>query len=92
MRGQGQICFLDGKNAILLAPELQASAVFCTPDLADAFPSRHGRLHETPQQAFALLARTLYPEANFPQPLFDRRGISPLPYCARRALSKMERC
>lgn len=79
----GQICFVDGKSAAALAPRLLSSAVFCTTEIAAAVPPSVARLITTrPQQAFALLSRTLYPEAAFPQPLFDRKGISPQAHVA----------
>ncbi len=79
----GHICFLDGKSAAAIAPRLQASAVFCTAEMSDKIAPNVVRLiTPRPQQAFALLARTLYPEAAFPQPLFDRRGISPAAHVA----------
>jgi UDP-3-O-[3-hydroxymyristoyl] glucosamine N-acyltransferase len=81
--GCGQICFVDGKDAPSLAARLRASAVFCTAGIAARAPSGVATLIAAkPQQAFALLARTLYPEATFPQPLFDRRGISPAAHIA----------
>lgn len=79
----GQICFLDGKSAASIAPTLHASAVFCTSVIAEKVPGRVATLSTPrPQQAFALLTRTLYPEATFLQPLFDRRGISPAAHVA----------
>lgn len=79
----GQICYLDGKGAAKLAERLRASAVFCGSEIADKIPQQVARLVTgRPQQAFALLTRVLYPEANVPQPLFDRRGVSPAAHIA----------
>ncbi len=76
--GAGSLVFIDGRrNASLMSAGLDASAIFCTDDVADLVPpgvavlvSRH------PQQDFASIGRLLFPTAVKPAPLTGETGIS----------------
>ncbi len=57
---------------------LRAAAVFCTEDVASEVPSDVAVLvTPKPQQAFAKVGRTLYPQSSRPDPIMQGEGISP---------------
>ncbi len=75
--GEGDIAFVEGKRNAGMLSGLRASAVLCTPDLADAVPDGVAALLTArPQQAFAAVGRKLFPGAAFPEALTAQAGIS----------------
>ena len=75
---KGALVFIEGKRNAPLAANIKASAVLCTPDVVDKIPAGVAiLLSPTPQSAFALFGRLLYPAAASPRPLTGETGISP---------------
>lgn len=84
--GPGDIVFLEGRQGAELLPRLQAGAVLCTAELAASISSDIAILiTPRPQQAFALVARSLFPEATTPGPWLATAGISPAAHIAHDA-------
>ncbi len=75
--GANDLVFLEGRRGLDLLPALTAGVVLATLDIAARIPPTPTVLIAArPQQAFALLARTLYPEANRPVPMLGSAGVS----------------
>jgi len=85
--GPGDLVFLEGRRGAGLLPKLRAGAVLCTADLAPSVPAGIAVLvTPRPQQAFALIARHLFPDATKPGPWFSAvAGISPSAHVASDA-------
>lgn len=76
--GDGTLVFVDGKRNAGGLANLQAAAVLCTPDVAAIAPAGIAVLVAAkPHQAFAQVARLLYPGAARPTPITAETGISP---------------
>ena len=76
--GRGRVVFVEGRKAAALLPRLRASAVFCRPEDMALVPAGIAVLTTpAPSQAFALLARVLFPSAARPGPVTGETGISP---------------
>jgi UDP-3-O-[3-hydroxymyristoyl] glucosamine N-acyltransferase len=76
--GEGMLVYIDGKRNSSLLIGLQAAALLCTQDVAMIAPSNMAVLvSPQPQQAFATVARMLFPTAARPGPLTGEKGISP---------------
>jgi UDP-3-O-[3-hydroxymyristoyl] glucosamine N-acyltransferase len=81
--GAGDLVFLEGRRGAALVTGLKASAVLCSQDLVSSVPTGVATLVTSqPQRSFALVARTLFPDANFPGPWMATSGISPAAHVA----------
>ncbi|MCO5163441.1 MAG: UDP-3-O-(3-hydroxymyristoyl)glucosamine N-acyltransferase [Mesorhizobium sp.] len=84
--GAGDLVFLEGRRGMQLLPRLKAGAVLCTADLASSVrPEIAVLVTPRPQQAFALVARSLFPEATSPGPWLATAGISPAAHVSHDA-------
>lgn len=84
--GPGMLVYLDGKRRAGLLIGLQAAALLCTQDVALTAPADLAVLvTPQPQQAFASVARLLFPAAARPGPLTGEEGVSPLSYVHKTA-------
>ncbi|MDZ5696410.1 UDP-3-O-(3-hydroxymyristoyl)glucosamine N-acyltransferase [Chelativorans sp. M5D2P16] len=85
--GEGALVFIDGKrNAVNLA-SVRAAAVLCAEEIALNAPAGVAVLATPhPQQAFATVARLLFPAAVRPQPMTGETGISSHAFIAPDAL------
>jgi UDP-3-O-[3-hydroxymyristoyl] glucosamine N-acyltransferase len=76
--GAGALVFVEGKRNAALLDKLEAAAVLVTPDIAGRVPSGVAVLvTPTPQRAFAMVGRLLYPDAAMPGAITGETGISP---------------
>jgi UDP-3-O-[3-hydroxymyristoyl] glucosamine N-acyltransferase len=83
--GAGMLVYIQGKRKALLEG-LHAAALLCTADVAVEAPADIAVLVTShPQQAFASVARLLFPNAARPGPLTGEEGISPLAHIAQDA-------
>jgi UDP-3-O-[3-hydroxymyristoyl] glucosamine N-acyltransferase len=84
--GAADLVFVEGKRGARLVGQVKAAAVLCTAELAPLVPPGAAVLVVArPQQAFALVARHLYPEAAAPGPWLGTSGISPAAHVSRDA-------
>ena len=75
--GAGALVFVEGKRNAALLDRLHAAAVLVTPDIAGRAPSGIAVLvTPTPQRAFAMVGRLLYPDAAKPGPITGETGVS----------------
>lgn len=76
--GAGMLVYVDGKRRAGLLIGLRAAALLCTQDVALTAPAELAVLvTPQPQQAFASVARLLFPAAARPAPLTGEEGVSP---------------
>lgn len=81
--GIGALVYLDGKRAAIAPGALRAAAVLCTGEMASAVPPGIAVLvTQRPQQAFASVARLLFPEAVKPAAVTGETGLSPAAHIA----------
>lgn len=84
--GANDLVFLEGRRGLDLLPALRAGIVLATAEIAAKVPPAHTVLIAArPQQAFALIARTLYPAADRPGSLSGSVGISPSAHVSQSA-------
>ncbi len=75
--GENTLVFIDGKRNAAMLGALRAAAVLCTEEAASQVPAGIAILATSrPQQAFAEVARLLFPAAIRPQPVTGETGIS----------------
>jgi UDP-3-O-[3-hydroxymyristoyl] glucosamine N-acyltransferase len=76
--GPGMLVYIDSKRRASLLVGLHAAALLCTQDVALTAPADLAVLvTPQPQQAFASVARLLFPAAARPGPLTGEEGVSP---------------
>ncbi|HEY6633057.1 MAG TPA: UDP-3-O-(3-hydroxymyristoyl)glucosamine N-acyltransferase [Rhizobiaceae bacterium] len=76
--GEGMLVYVEGGKNARLVKTLDAAAVLCTADVADAVrPGVAVLVTKRPQAAFALIGRLMFPAAASPKPLTGETGISP---------------
>jgi UDP-3-O-[3-hydroxymyristoyl] glucosamine N-acyltransferase len=91
--GAGDLVFLEGRRGAVLLPTLKAGAVLCSEDLAASVPGGIAVLvTRQPQRSFALVARTLFPDASFPGSWMGVNGISPAAHIAPNAQIEAGAC
>lgn len=85
--GPGSLVFVDGKRAgELRLDTLRAAAVLCSEEIVAQIPAGIAVLvTKHPQQAFAMVARLLFPDATIPGPITGETGISPAAHIAADA-------
>ncbi|MGD9912878.1 MAG: UDP-3-O-(3-hydroxymyristoyl)glucosamine N-acyltransferase [Rhizobiaceae bacterium] len=84
--GQGRLIYVDGKRNAATMKSLVAAAILCPPEFAADVPKGIAQLLTTsPQRAFALVGRTLYPGTTIPGRWTDATGVSPHAYVASTA-------
>ncbi|WP_274424143.1 UDP-3-O-(3-hydroxymyristoyl)glucosamine N-acyltransferase [Chelativorans sp. YIM 93263] len=77
--GDDALVFIDGRRTSGRVASLRAAAVLCAEELVDEAPEGMAVLATSaPQQAFATIARLLFPAAMRPQPVTGETGISSL--------------
>lgn len=75
--GEDALVFIDGRRNAASLDALRAAAVLCTEEMAGRVPAGIAVLATPrPQQAFAAVARLLFPAAMRPQPVTGETGIS----------------
>jgi UDP-3-O-[3-hydroxymyristoyl] glucosamine N-acyltransferase len=85
--GDGKLVFVDGRRNVALFQGLNAAAVLCTEELATAAPLGIAVLiTPRPQQAFAMVGRSLYPASQRPGALTGETGVSPAAHVSADAL------
>jgi UDP-3-O-[3-hydroxymyristoyl] glucosamine N-acyltransferase len=84
--GPGRLVYIDGRRSAGIMKRVSAAAILCPAELApDVPPGIAQLLTPTPQKAFALVGRTLYPDSVQPGRWTAMSGISPLAYVAETA-------
>ena len=85
--GEETLVFIDGRRHASRIGSVRAAALLCSEELAENAPDGVAVLvSPKPQQAFAMVARLLFPEANRPQPVTGETGISPRAVIAEGAV------
>jgi UDP-3-O-[3-hydroxymyristoyl] glucosamine N-acyltransferase len=75
--GEGALVFVEGRKNAGLLSGLRATAVLCTPDIAERVPSDIAVLvTPRPHYAFSMIGRLLFPDAAAPLPMTGETGIS----------------
>jgi UDP-3-O-[3-hydroxymyristoyl] glucosamine N-acyltransferase len=76
--GAGKLVFVDSKREAQKLDAITAAAILCPPDLADLAPAGMAVLAVAkPRNAFAQVARLLFPDSIGPRALTGETGISP---------------
>jgi UDP-3-O-[3-hydroxymyristoyl] glucosamine N-acyltransferase len=84
--GPGRLVYVDGRRSAGMMKRLQAAAILCPPELGPEVPPGIAQLlTPTPQKAFALVGRTLYPGSVLPGRWTETNGISPSAHLADTA-------
>lgn len=84
--GEGMLVYVDGKRRASLMIGLQAAALLCNQEVALTAPADLAVLVTSqPQQAFASVARLLFPAAARPGPLTGEEGVSSQAYVHKSA-------
>ena len=75
--GPNDLAFIEGRRGLRLLPTLKAGIVLCTADIAPMMPAdKTVLISPKPQSAFALIARTLFPDADRPTATLGAPGVS----------------
>jgi UDP-3-O-[3-hydroxymyristoyl] glucosamine N-acyltransferase len=79
--GDGTLIFIDGKRNAGMLEGVQAAAVLCSEDVADAIPGDIAVLvSRRPHQDFATIGRLMFPASAKPVAFTGEAGVSPAAY------------